>query len=159
MKNVLLVVDLQKQFKDSNGKYDKILDYVKKSSYDAIYGTVFSQNFISVMNPNFRRHLKDSNSEYEKAVICNDCDIEYFYDDVYIKTGYAVNVYEFLKDNGVDEDTHIDIVGFGLSSIMAISSRLWDMFCNFSILNDYTYDAQISDYKDILINNFGTAVI
>jgi len=156
MKKILLVVDLQRQFIDKNGQYEKILDYVKSTKYDGVYGTIFSQKFISVMNPNFRRYLNCN-----EAIACDNRDVEYIYNDVYIKTGYAVNVYEFLRDNGIDKETHIDIVGCGLSSIMAVSSRLWDMFCDFSILSEYTYDTcfeSFKDYKGILIHNFGTAV-
>ena len=44
-KNILLVIDLQQQFKDKNDNYKKCLEYLEKNciAYDEIVFTLFSQ--------------------------------------------------------------------------------------------------------------------
>ena len=45
---ILLVIDIQKQFKDNNGNYEKIIDYIKNFVESNIKITIF-QEFVPEM--------------------------------------------------------------------------------------------------------------
>lgn len=140
MNKKLLVVDLQKQFKDSNDKnrcYSKCLNYVKEhcEEYSSIVATLFNQNE-STFNGQ-----ADFNRDEHKNVSASDLE---FYDHienitVITKNGYGIptELYHsfFIKDD------QIDIIGCDAdTSIMAICFQLWDAgFRNIRILTDYIY--------------------
>ena len=65
-KRILLVIDLQRQFKDDNGQYEMCLKYISehKDKYDRIVGTIFRNT---------------DNSMYEKKLDYSDCKKAYFY--------------------------------------------------------------------------------
>jgi endonuclease YncB( thermonuclease family) len=56
-KKCLLMVDVQKEFKDKNGGYEKCIKYFNenKDKYDRIYATIFENN--ENINPRYINHL------------------------------------------------------------------------------------------------------
>lgn len=53
MSKILLVVDVQKEFKDKDGMYEKVVDYCNKyrDEYDIILPTLFCNSYDA--NPNY----------------------------------------------------------------------------------------------------------
>ena len=154
---ILFVVDLQKQFKDENGKYDKCLKFIEenKDNYDSIVATVFTQDLYGVRNPNFVRNLN-----YTDCAKSSKEDLE-FYDKstrVVFKNGYGVPSVCFA-----DNDDIIDVIGCDTDAcLLACCFQLWDTHKNFRVLTDYIYSVGDvdGDYAlRLLKRNFGKCII
>ena len=160
MKNnkYLLIVDLQKQFKDNNGEYENCLNYIKNSSYTKILATIFKNN------PNI-------NSNYVNNLNWNDCtnsslnDIEFVINrhNVYFKNGYSDNILDFIKNHHINCDDSIDIIGCDLDAcIYAICFTLWDAgYTNFRVLTNYCYSTSNISKQTIITllkRNFGKCI-
>lgn len=150
----LLVVDLQKQFKDKNGEYERIVSNIDslKSNYEKVYATVFTQidnpNYITKLNWNGCKNCSHKDLEF-------DIDIE----NVIIKNGYGIkNITNYFSS-----DDEIDIIGCDSDAcVMAVCFQLWDLGYNFNILSDNVYTTA-SYYSNESINkilkrNFGSCV-
>ena len=154
MSRILLVIDLQRQFKDDNGQYEKCLKYISeyKDKYDRIVGTLF-------------RNTNDS--MYEKKLDYGDCkktsilDLDYrCYDEILIKNGYITNIDSLVSRM---KDCVIDIIGCDADAcVLATVFSLWDKGYNFNILTDYIYttskDIDKEDILRIMKRNFGKCV-
>ncbi len=151
MGKILLAVSLQRQFKDTDGKYEKMINYVRCSSL-SVYGTIFSQT-AKDGNNNFSQYLG-----MDIALGCDERDIEYGCWANYITGRYAGNIIEFLKKNGIYNDTEIDIVGCNLGNIMAIAFLLWDNGYKFNIISSQVYDLNYKDCIKPLKQIFGDIV-
>lgn len=154
----LLIVDLQKQFADKNGKYKNILNNINslKKNYDKVYATIFSQNLEDNRNINYQNKLN-----WNECLNCSYKDLEFDINkqNVIIKNGYGIkNISKYFSF----EDT-IDIIGCDSEAcIMAICFQLWDLGFNFNILSNYIYTTSLNytdeDVKKLLIENFGECV-
>lgn len=162
MSRILLVIDVQKQFKDNKGTYEKIEDFCKeyRAEYDIILPTVFQNN--EDCNPNYIKHLRwrgcteaaviDS-AIYPKNVFNLDLAC------VEVKHGYASD-YIFKIADKYD----IDIVGCDSDAcVLATAFKLWDSGYNFRILTEYVYTTA-EDFNNetvikIMRRNFGDCVI
>ena len=160
---ILLVIDLQKEFKDKNGKYEKIIKYCEnnRDNYDIILPTLFCNNYD--INPNFIDKLNWSGCDHttsESLAIYpkNNMNLDkicYEY-----KYGYAS---EYIFKIANKEDS-IDIVGCDSDAcVLATAFELWDKGYNFRILTDFIYttanDFTNEDVIKLIKRNFGTCVI
>lgn len=126
--HVLLVVDLQPEFRDTDGRYERILDWVRTvEGYDRIIAT----KCLNSMNSPFVK--------YENWYDCIDsvCDLEFKADKVIEKYGYGIIDYSIL--NKIDT---YDIVGFNTDAcVLKIALDLFDRNYNFNILTEYCYSS------------------
>lgn len=163
MKNILIIFDLQKQFIDKNGEYEKCLDFIKnnKDKYDKIIGTIFSQNDNNKHNPNYNKHM-----HWNGCLNCSEADLEYEIKSMKLitKTGYgSIQLVNFLLKN-FDKTDKIEIVGCDIDAcITAICFQLWDAgFEDFKILTQYCFST-VKLSKDTLVEilkrNFGDCVV
>lgn len=86
--NILLAVDVQNEFRDQNGRYEKIVSYIKNSSakYDSIYATVCANK---------------PDSPFIKNEVWFDCingvePLAFSPDKVFVKYGYGFLDYSWL---------------------------------------------------------------
>ena len=146
---VLFIVDLQKQFKDSFGEYEKCLEYISanRSSYDKIIATLFTQKN---PNPNYIRKL-----DWEGCSDVDESDLEFALNDVTVitKNGYGLPDYDF------DPNDEYFVMGCDADAcVMAICFNLWDKGMNFTVLSDYVYTTGKIPKNEILKmykRNFG----
>ncbi len=172
---ILLIIDLQKQFKDECGEYEKCIDFVKAHTDDCyILGTVF---------------FNTEGSLYEKHLDWTDCKdlqkypdkileyIEYPFSKLIFKSGYGINSCENLditleeifkivseKQNCDNPKIRFNIIGCDADAcVLATAFNLWDKGYEFRILTDYIYTtAKDLNKKDILLlmlRNFGDCVV
>lgn len=156
----LLIIDVQKQFKDNEGSYEKCLSFITENinNYDMVYATIFSQTINGETNSNYREKLK-----WEDCDSCTEADLEIVSTNninIILKNGYGIkNIDRFFK-----KDDEIDIIGCDVDAcIMAVCFQLWDRDINFRILTDYIYTTASNFTKSnvikILKRNFGTCVV
>lgn len=156
----LLIIDLQKQFKDKEGLYEKCLSFIKENTkkYNMIYATIFCQTIDGETNSNYHEKLR-----WNGCNSCTESDLEIVPTSnisIIFKNGYGIkNIDRFFKKG--DE---IDVIGCDADAcIMAVCFQLWDMGINFRILTDYIYTTASnftkSDVIKILKRNFGTCVV
>lgn len=137
---VLLVVDLQKEFRDNCGNYERILNYVKgnianRSKYDLVIA------------------LKCSNSEkssFIKYNVWEEClnsveDLEFKPDVILSKTSYGLVRYNVLSK----ENTY-DIIGFDTDAcVMKVALDLFDRRYDFRVLTKYCYSSSGREWHEI----------
>lgn len=146
---VLFIVDLQKQFKDSFGEYEKCLEYISanRDSYDKIIATLFTQKN---PNPNYIRKLG-----WEGCSDVDESDFEFDLNDVTVitKNGYGLPYYDF------DPNDEYFVMGCDADAcVMAICFNLWDKGIDFTVLSDYVYTTGKISKNEILKmykRNFG----
>ncbi len=162
MVKILLVIDLQKQFRDSEGCYEKCLQYIRKNQENYyIIGTLFQNS---------------QNSMYTKHLCWDGCintgvqDIEYPFHKMIVKDGYSADYEELMtaaKDTaGPDEkdpQLSFDIIGCDADAcVMATAFTLWDKKADFRILSDHIYTTSEEFTKEdvlkIMRRNFGDCV-
>lgn len=162
--NILLVIDLQKQFKDKNGCYEKCLNFIKQHQKDYyIIGTLFK----NYKNSMYVKHLN-----YKDCMYSNLTDIEYPYNELIIKTGYSANQYDslsytitkLLNESCNLSDIQFNIIGCDSDAcILSTAFSLWDKNYNFNIFSEYIYttatDFTNDDVLKILKRNFGSVVV
>ncbi len=156
---ILLVIDLQRQFRDDScDHYDKCLKFIRKNrdNYYRVIGTIFSQyDTEHIQSENFQRYL-----DWLGCIKCDIRDIDYAPDDLYTKTTYTANINEM----GITLDDEIDLIGCDSDAcVMATAFALFDGGYKFSILSDYIYSSENEEYNkaalDIMRKNFGRAVV
>lgn len=171
--NILLVIDLQKEFKDNHGQYEKVLQFIKehKTDYDYVVGTGFKNHPDSM----YVRHLGYTDCMYisEDSSKIDYPEPEYEYDALFMKQGYSISVrdiIDFLCDvvlkrrvRGVLR-SHFDIVGCDADAcVLATAFSIWDSNNDFRILSDYIYttsnDFSKEDVLKIMRRNFGDCVV
>lgn len=150
----LLIVDLQKQFKDKYGEYERIVSNIDnlKLSYDKIFATVFTQ----IDNSNYITKLN-----WDGCKNCSHKDLEFDInlENIIIKDGYGIkNITKYFQS-----DDEIDIIGCDSDAcVMAICFQLWDLGYNFNILSNNIYTTSSNytneDVKKILKRNFGNCL-
>lgn len=142
-KNILLVVDVQKQF-DTEG-YDECIDFIEehRAEYDKIIATVFVNR--PRENGNFKRKLG-----YKECQDATSYDIEFMADQVFLKSGYAIPWGVFGKGD------HVDVVGTEADAcVLATCFSLWDDGIDFDILWDGVFGGDVDIAKKIAKKNFG----
>lgn len=170
---VLLVIDLQKQFKDDNGQYEKCIEYIKNHIDDNyVLGTVFINSDDSM----YEKHLKWSgckNVNYRFNGMSED--IEYPFHKLILKRGYGINIdnqpscfkdiYNFAskQQNCCVPTIQFQLMGCDADAcVLASAFELWDKGYDFVILSDYIYTTAKEFDKDQIIKimrrNFGDCV-
>lgn len=156
----LLVIDVQKQFKDNKGMYEKCISFLSncKDNYDTVYVTVFSQTIDGSTNNNFVNKL-----DWHRCGSCSEADLEFDTSNMYVinKNGYGIKNLDTYINPECDQ---VDIIGCNIDAcVMAVCFQLWDMGVDFRVLTDYVYTTSSrfakDDVKEILKSNFGTCVI
>lgn len=153
--NILLVIDLQKEFyKDK--KEDKILSFIKNnySKFDKVIATVF----INTEDSNFVKAL-----DYKDCKHSNIESIEFDGNYIILKKTYGLDIKE-LTSRGITKNDTIYVVGCDSDAcIMATCFTLFDNEYDFRILSNYIYttssDFSNEDVLKILKRNFGKFVI
>lgn len=141
--NILLIVDVQKQF-ETRG-YDECIRYIEKhrDDYDKIIATVFVNR--PVENPNFKKKLG-----YKKCKDATSYDIEFCADQIFMKSGYAIPWGVFGKND------HVDVIGTEADAcVLGTCFSLWDDGVDFDILWDYVFGGDVDAVKKIAKKNFG----
>ncbi len=175
--NVLLVIDLQKQFKDEQGKYEKCVDYVKSRYNDSfVLGTVF-KNKDNSMYEKHRGWSECKDVDYELSG--KSIDIEYPHHLLMQKNGYGIDVTndfsmaEYLIRQAAEEKHpeymyerprfKYQLMGCNADTcVMASGFNLWDKGIEFEILSDYIYtnekETDMSQTLKMMRRNFGDCV-
>ena len=143
---ILLVIDLQRQFKAKG--YDECLEYIEahRNKYDLVIASLFVNNRRN--NSNYIKKLKYSG--------CTDADIydlEFKADQIYVKNGYSFPSRVFKKSD------KIDIIGCETDAcVLATCFTLWDEGIDFNVIWDHIYtsaDIEINELKKLYKRNFG----
>lgn len=129
---ILLVVDLQPEFKDKDNKYEEILDFVRTSIKDRVYyDKVIATKCLNKENSNFVRY-----SDWTDLISSVE-DLEFTPDKVIEKIAYGLTDYSFL-----DKDDEIHIIGFNTGAcVLKIALDLFDRDYNFKVLSKYCYSS------------------
>lgn len=138
MYSALLVIDLQKEFKDDQRNYNKVVNFVDSNmkNYDFLIGTCFKNG----ENKLFKEMLKWNgcqNSSIKDS-------IEYDYINhpnhlINLKFGYGIDqgLIDYIKDHNIDT---VYIVGCDSDgAVLATCFRLFDEEINFKVMKDYIY--------------------
>lgn len=163
MVKILLVIDLQKQFRDNEGCYEKCLQYIKKNQESYyIIGTLF-RNSRDAM---YTKHLC-----WDGCINASVQDVEYPFHKIIVKDGYSVDYEELMaaarEAAGPDEkdpQMSFDIIGCDADAcVMATAFTLWDKKADFRIISDHIYTTSEEFTKEdvlkIMRRNFGDCVI
>ena len=125
---VLLVVDLQPEFKDSDGQYERIVDFVKEhKGYDRVIAT---------------KCINHPDGPYATYTDWTDCmgtceELEFNANITIYKHGYGLDVYEML-----DPKCEYDIIGFNTDAcVLKVALDLFDRSYKFRVLKDYCYSS------------------
>lgn len=124
---ILLAVDVQREFRDQDGRYDKIISYIKSAAgqYDLIYATVCANK---------------PDSPFIKNKVWFDCvngvePLDFSPDEVFVKYGYG-----FLDYSWLDPKNQYDIIGFNTDCcVLKVALDLFDRGYEFHVLTDYCY--------------------
>lgn len=147
---ILLVVDLQPEFRDNDGEYERILEFVKTTKdYDKIIAT---QCF------NF------SDSAFIKYECWYDCqgklkELEFRPYFIIAKSTYGLTDYTLLN-----KEWDYDIIGFNTDAcVLKIALDMFDMGYNFRVLTQYCYSSEGLEShlrgKEVLKANLGKAFV
>lgn len=149
---ILLVIDIQKQFKDKNGNYEKVVDFIQSNynKYDKVIATYFKNK---------------NDSFYENKLEWNGCksasekDIEF---NIPNFTVYEKISYGFILPSLFDVE--IDIIGCDSDAcVLATCFYLWDKEIEFKVLTDYIYTNSKTFSNEVVIElmkrNFGKCII
>lgn len=127
MKNILLVVDVQPEFADNDGQYQKILHFIEesRSQYDKIVATICK-------NKEDTAFVK-----YENWFECfNVQPLDFTADQEIEKFGYGLSEYETV----LPKTAHYDVIGFNTDAcVMKIALDMFDKNYDFNVLTDYCY--------------------
>lgn len=150
---ILLVIDIQKQFKDTSGVYEQCIQYIEENrkDYDKVIAVVFKQD--KKLNSNFSKYL-----DWEQCLEASDEDLDFKADLTVLRYGYSC--YPELLCSAKDD---IFIIGANVeTSILAACFNLWDAGYNFHIIPEYVYSSS-NIYKDDIIRLmkkiFGKAIL
>ena len=137
MKNILIIVDLQKQFADEGKeKYNKCLKFIEDNGkkYDSVTATYFRQN---EDNTNYIDHLGWNGCSDATA---KDLEFETRNKGVVCKHNYGTFDCNFIYSYfHAEKNDNIDIIGCDSDAcILALCFSLWDNgYTNFHVLTDY----------------------
>ena len=137
---VLLVVDLQKEFRDNSGNYERILNFVRtnttsRTDYDLVIALKCSN---------------DMKSAFVKYNAWKEClngveDLEFTPDVILHKTSYGLGGYNVLS-----KDNTYDIVGFNTDAcVLKVALDLFDRCHDFRVLTKYCYSSSGHEWHEI----------
>ena len=174
--HVLVVIDLQKEFKDQNGMYEKCIDFIRQNIDNYyILGTVW-KNFD---NSKFERHLHYSECkdvEYLPVGPGISPSIEYPFHELILKDGYGINsrggfnyaldkIYKVAskQQNRCCPNIKFYLMGCDADAcVLASAFTLWDRTSEFNIFTDLIYTTGGEDLLKhtikIMERNFGDCV-
>ena len=125
---ILLVVDLQPEFRDNDGQYEKILEFVKTTKdYDRIVAT---------------KCYNAENSSFVKYDCWHDCldkveELEFKADEIIAKVSYGLTTYSLLNPK-----YSYDIIGFNTDCcVQKIAMDMFDRGYDFRVLSQYCYSS------------------
>ena len=126
---ILLAVDVQKEFRDQDGQYDRIVSYIKNAAgkYDRIYATVCANK---------------PDTPFVKNNVWLDCldgvePLAFSPDKVFVKYGYG-----FLDYSWLDPEDQYDIIGFNTDCcVLKVALDLFHRGYAFHVLTDYCYSS------------------
>lgn len=127
---VLLVVDLQPEFRDKEGQYERILDFVKKAKlngYDRVVATMCCNSPDSPF------------VKYNNWFDClNGCmPLEFNSDKVIVKYSYGLPDYSRLSKNNT-----YDIIGFNTDAcVLKIAMDMFDRSYDIRVLTKYCFSS------------------
>jgi len=124
---VLLVVDLQKQFRDRSGKYEQCLEYIRthREEYDKVVATLFRQD--RSLNGNYAK------LRWSGCMDADISDLEFKADQVVIKYGYGLPQGFFGNDK-------VTVIGCDADAcVLATCFSLWDDGIDFRFMKRYIY--------------------
>ncbi|MGN0107921.1 MAG: isochorismatase family protein [Hominilimicola sp.] len=128
---ILLVVDLQTEFADSDGEYERILKFVQEAIENKAYNKVIATKCLNRENSNFVRY-----SNWGK-MIDGAAKLEFTPDTVIEKISYGLTDYSMLPT-----DAHIDVVGYNTGAcVLKVALDLFDRDYNFTVLSHYCYSS------------------
>lgn len=147
--NILLAVDVQPEFRDEDGQYERIVDFIKTTKdYDKIVAT----KFVNFPNSNFVKYLNWTDC----MIILKD--LEFNCNFIMLKDGYGSTDYSALS-----RKDHIDIIGFNTGAcVLKVALDLFDRKYDISVLSDYCYSSDGREKHElglkVLRNLLGDAV-
>lgn len=164
---VLLVIDLQEQFRDGAGRYEKCIDFINRHTDDyLVVGTVFRNRRGSM----FCRHLR-----WDGCMDAGIGDIKYNYHHLLEKNGYSVDIKHLEKAVAIwaksarhpnNDASKIEYFIMGCDAdacVLATAFSMWDRGMKFKLLADHIYttaeDYGTGDVIKIYRRNFGNCVI
>ena len=128
---ILLVVDLQAEFADSDGEYERILEFVRNAIKDTTYDKVIATKCLNRENSNFVRY-----SNWER-LIDGAAELEFTPDYVIEKVFYGLTDYSILPKNA-----EFHVVGYNTGAcVLKVALDLFDRDYNFKILSRYCYSS------------------
>lgn len=130
MKKILLVVDLQSEFYENSGNFERILEFVnkaKENGYDAVFAT---RCYNSVESPFYVYHnWYDCLDGVQPLPFEPDVMLE--------KQTYGLSDYSVL-----DKANHYDVIGYNTDAcVLKISMDLFDLGYDFTVLTDYCFSS------------------
>lgn len=147
--NILLAIDVQKEFSNNDGNYERIVNFINNAKeYDKIVAT----RYLNTLGSNFVKYLN-----YTKC-IDGVYDLEFNPDLIIDKYGYGLKDYSiFSKEN------HYDLIGLNTDAcVLKISFDLFDLGYDFNILTDYCYSSSGLDAHlrgiEVMKSVFGSIV-
>jgi len=164
---VLLVIDLQEQFRDSDGRYEKCIDFINSHTNEyLVVGTVFRNRKGSM----FTKHLG-----WDGCMDTGAGDIRYNYHHLLEKTGYALSTVYLEKAVAVwaksarfpnNDASKVEYYIMGCDAdacVLATAFKMWDRGMRFKLLADHIYTTAeeygTEDVIKIYRRNFGNCVI
>lgn len=127
-KRILLVVDLQEEFYEKSGNFERILNFVKTTKdYDKIYATRCGNSYDS----SFYKYHNWS------ACLHGVAPLPFNPDKIIDKTSYGLPDYRVLS-----KENHYDIIGYNTDAcVLKIALDLFDKGYDFNVLTKYCYSS------------------
>lgn len=130
---VLLVVDLQPEFRDTDGRYEEILQFVKNCcGYDKVIATVCGNS------------EKSPFVKYNNWFECMGSHepLEFEADDFVYKEGYGLADYDVLP-----KDSFYEIIGFNTDAcVLKVALDLFDRGYDFCVLTEQCYSSNGAEH-------------
>jgi nicotinamidase-related amidase len=127
--NILLAVDVQEEFRDQDGRYERIVSYIKRDGgrYDRVYATMCANS---------------PDSPFVKNNVWLDCldgvkPLAFSPDKTVVKYSYGCLDYQWLN-----KENHYDIIGFNTDCcVLKVALDLFDRGYDFRVLTEYCYSS------------------
>lgn len=128
---ILFVVDLQAEFADNDGEYERILSFVQDAIQNREYDKVIATKCLNRKNSNFVRY----NNWNE--LINSASQLGFKPDTVIEKVSYGLLNYSILP-----KDALIHVVGYNTGAcVLKVALDLFDRDYNFKVLSQYCYSS------------------
>lgn len=126
---ILFVIDLQPEFADRDGKYEKILDFVHSAIQNKDYDKVIATKCRNKENSNFVRY----SNWYD--MLNSAAELDFIPDITIEKIAYGLSDYSFLPKHA-----EIHVIGYNTGAcVLKVALDLFDREYNFKVLSQYCY--------------------